>query len=256
MQVVILGLLLISLQTAPPQPEVQHYALKDCGKKFLDLVKQGPKYLPKNAVTLATEYPDAQTTKLEIEGLLALQTARTPQQVKQIDLEAPDLLPVFLREFGTSPQKKPKTTKMLREALIDIDYFLFAEKLVLLRPRPHQVDARIRPAIAVPKHPAFPSGHGGESAAIAALLTKLIPHENKRLNSYAQSVGHNREIAGVHYPSDTQEGVRIAQMAVKLLLENPKFTALVDGAKIEWLHPWQGRIPRPTFDLAPPEPQL
>jgi len=35
---------------------------------------------------------------------------------------------------------------LLRKALLDVDYFLFAEKLALPRSRPHQVDARILPA--------------------------------------------------------------------------------------------------------------
>lgn len=253
MHALLLLLLLFSPIAAPEVKIVPHYLLQDCGKKFVDLVKHGPKYLAKNAVALATAYPDAEKTASEIEGLLALQLQRTPQQIKQINEEAPDLVPVFLAEFATSLQKKPKTTKMLREALIDVDYFLFAEKIALLRPRPHQVDGRIHPAIAVPKHPAFPSGHGGESAAIALLLAKLIPQQSSHLNTFAQSVGHNREIAGVHYPSDTQEGVRIGQMTAKLLLETPKFNVLVDAAKREWLQPWRGRIPRPPVDLGPPD---
>src|SRR5262249_40019239 len=54
----------------------------------------------------------------------------------------------------------------------------------------------------------------------------------------ADRVARNREIAGLHYPSDSTAGVTLAgAITDKILLDReylPKFTKLVDAAKAEW----------------------
>ena len=52
--------------------------------------------------------------------------------------------------------------------------------------------------------------------------------------AYATAVGTRRELAGVHYPSDTAEGVRIGELVATKLLALPAFRRLVDAARSEW----------------------
>lgn len=214
---------------APPA----HYRLADCDKALLAKVKAGPKFLLPNAVGQAQGYPDDTVTMREIEDLLQWQAQRTAQDVKRIRSEAGDLVPAFLRALDVNPAQHAKTVALLRAALVDVDYFLFAEKFRLLRPRPHQVDPRIHPAIAVPRHPAYPSGHGGESRAMALLMAELVPGLAPRATALASAVGHRREIAGVHFPSDTEAGARIGDAVVEKLLLNNAFRKLLTAARQE-----------------------
>lgn len=230
----------------PPtaKPDDRRYALADCDPKLLALVEEGPPRLRKDAVTLATEAPSDEVTRREIEALLALQAARTPEQLALIRAEVGALEPLFLRRMGGAEGTHPKTMAVLRAAVAEVDWFLFAEKFALMRLRPHQVDSRIEPAIRVPRHPAFPSGHAGEAATLARVAAALVPALEADLDAYAQAIAHHREIAGVHYPSDSVEGRRLGHAVAAALLADPSFAALVDDAKAEWRRAAVGPAPK------------
>lgn len=227
----------VSQTAAATDRPMERYPEAAIGKPFRQLASRAPVWLSRDAVELAQSFPDAAQTRAEIDVLLALQAQRTAKDVAQIRREAPDLLPLFVAEAGRQPGKAPKTVSMLRQALAELDYFLFAEKLRLLRPRPHQTDRRIHPAIAVPAHPAFPSGHGGESRLLAQLLANLVPTKAEPLRAYAVAVGKRREIAGVHFPSDTAEGIRIADKVFQQLWSSARFRPVIDAARSEWPAP-------------------
>ena len=210
------------------------YALNQVAPKFAKLAQTLPVWLSRDAVQFAMGIPDAALTQVEITQLLALQGKRTAAEIGQIKREIGDLLPLFVHKAGGNAAKMPKTIDFLRQGLRDVDYFLFAEKLRLLRPRPHQLDPRIRPCIAVPKHPSFPSGHGGEARLLALLLAQLVPNQATQLDNYAQQVGVRRELAGVHFASDTAEGVRIGTAVAQQLISSPRFMQLRDAARPEW----------------------
>ncbi len=215
------------------QPLQRQYRLEDCDKRMLAKVQVRPRWLPPNAIALGVP-PDATTTAAEIAVLLTLQATRTQADIAKIKAEAGDLVAPMLALLGTMPAHKPKTAALLRMAISDLEFFLFREKLALLRLRPHQVDARLRPAIAVPRHPAFPSGHGGTALALALLLAELHPQSRDTLLAFAQQVGWRRELAGVHFPSDTEDGRRIGAQVVAQLLATPEFAVLMLDAKVEW----------------------
>ncbi|MSQ83783.1 MAG: phosphatase PAP2 family protein [Myxococcales bacterium] len=210
------------------------YSRSDVAPKFAKLAQALPVWLSRDAVQFAMGLPDAALTHTEITQLLALQGKRTAADVQQIKREIGDLVPLFVHKAGGNAAKVPKTIAYLRHGLRDLDYFLFAEKLRLLRPRPHQMDRRIRPCIAVPKHPSFPSGHGGQARLLALLLAQLVPNQATQLENYAQQVGVRRELAGVHFASDTVEGLRIGNAVAQQLISSPRFMQLHDAARPEW----------------------
>jgi hypothetical protein len=47
-------------------------------------------------------------------------------------------------------------------------------------------------------------------------------------------VARNREIAGLHFPTDTREGADLAARIIDLIWPHPEFQALVENARIEW----------------------
>lgn len=206
------------------------YRLQDCDKKLLAMVKRGPQFLARDAIPVGA-LPDAATTQADIAVLLQLQATRTAADVTAIQAEVGDLAPLFLRQLPDIVQKRPAVLHALRATAAEVEFFLFAEKFALLRPRPHQIDARIHPAIAVPHHPAYPSGHAGTARALALVAARFAPAQRAELHAYGDAVGRRREIAGVHYPSDTAEGQRIGQLVAAKLLANPGFLLLIDAAK-------------------------
>ena len=110
------------------------------------------------------------------------------------------------------------------------------------RARPSQLCPSLMPLIEVPGHASFPSGHAVEAYMLAGMLTKVMPNGAAGpLNRIAERVARNREVLGLHYPSDTRAGVFIAAKAM-LLLETCStvrnyITPPVGqkGAKDEWV---------------------
>lgn len=112
-------------------------------------------------------------------------------------------------------------------------------KLAIDRPRPYQIfpaliekggmiTRRIPEALEFdfPLHSSFPSGHSTEAHFVACLLASICPNSEKQLIAEAGAIACNRQIAGLHYESDTAADKVLA----KLLFE--EFSNTVQYAEI------------------------
>jgi membrane-associated phospholipid phosphatase len=111
----------------------------------------------------------------------------------------------------------------------------------------------------VPGHASYPSGHateayliskclaqvltmspppGGAPAAQAA-TTKYNPADNDStaLQRLAQRVARNREVLGVHYPSDSQAGRVLAEATFGILMQSATIQTILTNAHTEWVAP-------------------
>ena len=106
------------------------------------------------------------------------------------------------------------------------------------RPRPTVVAAKLgidlKASIPNPGHPAYPSGHATGAYAIAYLLHELDPDHSRDFINDAREIARNREIAGVHYPSDSEAGRLLARQLVDAFLRDRKFQVRLESARREW----------------------
>ena len=113
------------------------------------------------------------------------------------------------------------------------------------RPRPSQLSPSLMPPIAVPGHAAYPSGHATESYLLASILAEVMPAEASQktdatdddstpLRRLAQRVARNREVLGLHYPSDSKAGRFLGDESAKILLTCASVQALIGVAPAEW----------------------
>jgi len=59
--------------------------------------------------------------------------------------------------------------------------------------------------------PAYPSGHATEGRFVSLYLADRVPFEHKgNIKRIGDDIGNSRQIAGVHYPSDTEFGHQLA----------------------------------------------
>ena len=70
-----------------------------------------------------------------------------------------------------------------------------------------------------PGHPAFPSGHATVAHVFAGLIAARQPHLAQAVETEAAAVARRREIAGLHYQSDSAAGKDLAQQMVKQMLD-------------------------------------
>ncbi len=66
-------------------------------------------------------------------------------------------------------------------------------------------------------------------------MSELDPKNADVYLQAANRIARNREIAGLHYPSDSKAGAMLAGQLYKKLMSNPEFVEHLKVAKTEWL---------------------
>lgn len=77
--------------------------------------------------------------------------------------------------------------------------------------RPVQMGPNFVPLLCTPRHPTYLSGHAIASGAAATVLSYFFPAESDRLQQLAEENAISRLYAGVHFPSDISEGLRLGK---------------------------------------------
>ena len=67
------------------------------------------------------------------------------------------------------------------------------------------------------KSPSYPSGHTVQPLVVAEVYSKLYPQHRAGLIKGAKVCGFGRVLAGLHYPSDYESGVKLAEGLVDYL---------------------------------------
>ncbi len=165
-------------------------------------------------------------------------TFRTKEILKAIGAEASTLENIQFGDYTygeyINAKKFPKTSALLRNGLKDIEITVLKLKEHFDRVRPTELDPTLAAVIAVPGHPAYPGGHSTQVYFIAYTLSELIPEKRAVMETSALRVALHREIAGLHYSSDTAAGALLARQFVDALKKNQKFKEMFEEAKAEW----------------------
>jgi hypothetical protein len=97
----------------------------------------------------------------------------------------------------------------------------------------------LMPLLLTPPHASYPNAHALQSYLMSRLVARVRPELAEPLEALALRVGQNREIAGVHYPSDRIASEKMATEILKIFDEMKKETTsayakIVERATIEW----------------------
>ena len=129
------------------------------------------------------------------------------------DLDITKAFTNLAKELGLGDEiTKDKLKPIIRETAM----IVMNLKYQFNRPRPfqlmdfHEVD--FEPAdFKSSKTPAYPSGHSFQGTLIGQILSDLFPIYEEQFKKLGKSIGDNRVIFGVHYPSDNYAGVELAK---------------------------------------------
>lgn len=212
------------------------YPVSHWSPYLLAWLEAGPLYLNRHLSLPLAPPPanDSKETLTELAYLRQVTARRGPHDLRLINGEAEDPSLLFLSKLGLEPDRYPHTIVLIKAALRDVGYFILREKWRYQRARPKQLAPDLPLAIPTPPHAAYPSGHAGHARAVALLLSRLAPRHEAFWMHYADAIGKRREIAGVHYPSDTRAGIQLADYLVPKLLAQPAFSRLLRVARDEW----------------------
>lgn len=118
----------------------------------------------------------------------------------------------------------------LSQDFINIDIYIYILKKYHDRPRPTVLmkymndnnirDEELLPFIKLPTHPAYPSGHATQCKFLAEYLSNLDPKNKTKYHDICEHISSNRELAGLHYRSDTEAGYKLGKILYKALSKN------------------------------------
>ena len=148
--------------------------------------------------------------RAELDELLRIQASRTPAQAQRAHDDATVDIFRFADALGSPPQfnptRLPLTATLFNRIGKDESLFLNGAKDAFGRPRPFLTEARLQPVVAKPPTASYPSGHSTWAVACAIVLADMIPERRAQIFARADEYAHNREVGGVHYPSDVAAG--------------------------------------------------
>jgi len=98
------------------------------------------------------------------------------------------------------------------------------------------MDKDLEPAILVPAHPSYPSGHATQAFLTAAALINVMDASmHTHIDHVANEIAVNREWAGVHFASDTTAGRDLAIAIWNEILVTPMFVTFLGSVRTELL---------------------
>ena len=212
--------------------------------RYLAFAGKRVKYLPDDwrEIIVIPEPPANSSirTKAELHYLATLISKR-PNAKSEIEAEVSNLnLKWGEHTFQnlTKNKKYLQTSKLILETYDELAIVCFTFKKRFNRVRPsilaEKMGLKLGTVVQVPNHPAYPSGHSIGAYTLAYILQELDPENAEKFWKDAIRIAHNREIGGLHYPSDSEAGRQVARQIVDSLLENEKYQFLLDLARAEW----------------------
>jgi hypothetical protein len=175
----------------------------------------------------------------EIDALVVLAETERADAMGEILAQDFGFLGEFLGVLSANSATHPRTASLMSAcaliALAAAQHF----KRLNDRRRPAQVCAALRPPVPPPGHSAYPSGHATQAFLIARALQQALGAKPQAaavpaINALAERIGRNREIAGLHYRSDTEGGKRLAGALFAALQGLALFNEAIAAAAAEW----------------------
>jgi membrane-associated phospholipid phosphatase len=201
-----------------------------------------PNWVPYPAPTNWSALNEQPQVQGEIQGLVTAAMDERADALAEILSQADEFISYFLNMMTARPGAYPQTTRVLSIASLVGTFVAMYFKNLYARPRPSQLSPALLPPIEVPGHASFPSGHSTQAHLMALCMNEVfngLPQQSTMVDdlwTLADRIARNREIAGLHYPSDSAAGVAIAQAVLPKLkaASQTKFNQAVAAAAEEW----------------------
>jgi membrane-associated phospholipid phosphatase len=179
--------------------------------------------------------PGIAATLVEIDRLLVLAVTERPEAMGEIIQQSQNFQVAWLQLLTIDASTHPNTFLLLKLVARVGEVVMMHFKRIHHRARPSQICPTLYPPVPIPGHASYPAGHGLIARLTSIALIQFVPATlQAALLELARIVGFNREIAGLHYESDTAAGVSVADQVLPILNECPTYQLVRNLAAAEW----------------------
>lgn len=180
-------------------------------------------------IPFSIRYPDAGIDFAGEQLNIVKQTLRnlTPEQIEIARYwgagpPTKQFTPIADRLIDTYSISAPRAARILaalhagiNDAFVVCWYFKYFWNIA----RPNQLDQDLATLLCTPRHPSYPSGHATVAGCAEVMLSYFFPPEALRLHELAEECALARLYAGVHFPVDNSEGLRLGRQIGKIIVK-------------------------------------
>lgn len=212
------------------------FPVENWDPKILEMYEVGPVLLDAKSDMQVSPPPSnlSSETQVDLDTMRHYEKSlRTPEQLELIDVENKMAKPyeAFEKVGMFSSASNKDTAELLDMAIRDVSYFVVKYKKDFMRIRPNGLAPELKLVFDNPGHPAYPSGHATQGYITALVLSLVDPAHADQYKAMGFDIGLRREIAGVHYPTDSIAGRKLAQAVLDKLMEVPAFKEQLEKAR-------------------------
>jgi len=180
--------------------------------------------------------PDSAQTRRELGEILMIQVTRTKEMEARAIADATENIWRF-SDVVSNPKFAaaglPKFGAFFDRVVATEGAVVDPAKDVWKRLRPHLYSDLVHPVVPPSKSGSYPSGHATVGTLMGITLSNMLPERRAEIMARAWEYGHNRLIAGIHYPSDIEMGRISGTVIGKTISTHPDFKAEFEAAKAE-----------------------
>jgi acid phosphatase (class A) len=178
---------------------------------------------------------DSPAGQADMQAVLAAVNSRTDAQIKHVQADDQRIVFRFADVMGANfrPESLPLAAQFFQHVYDDGNAATVAAKAYIKRQRPFVVDPDIKIIVVQAPDFSYPSNHSTFAYEAAILLAAMVPEKAAAIFERAADYGHNRVIAGVHFPTDIEAGRISASVIDNTLLHDAHFLSDFERAKSE-----------------------
>ena len=128
---------------------------------------------------------------------------------------------IFEYRLDRNTPEAARIYTLLHVAIHDAAIAIMDAKYAYFGTRPDQLDKDYKPLLGfTPPFPGYPSGHATTSSVAATMLSYFFPADELHFKRLAKECADSRFYAGIHFPTDNNEGIKMGETLAKYIIEN------------------------------------
>ncbi|MCY6371314.1 vanadium-dependent haloperoxidase [Clostridium ganghwense] len=136
--------------------------------------------------------------------------------------------------YGVSAPRAARILAAVYSAINDAFVIAWYYKYLWKVARPNQLDQELVPLLCTPEHPSYPSGHATVAGCAEVVLSYFFESEKRQLHYLAEECAVSRLYAGVHFPIDNDEGLRLGRYIGNIIVNILKKQSSISQNAIDY----------------------